>query len=137
MAGEHVLDPSGQARPSRGVLRPRHGRRVVQREAVAGLQLLEFGAPGEVVVVADAVEQVDVALLAAGAQRLDHAHERREAGAGGDEQAGPRVVLQQELALGPLQVDRVAEAALPEERREGTLGDEADEEFVLGQVVGR
>ena len=86
--------------------------------------------------VADAVQQHDLPLLATIAERIEHAHERRQSRAGSDEQGSAPIVLQQEAAFGALDVDRVAHLALPEQVGERAALDEADEELVFGEVVG-
>ena len=51
--------------------------------------------------------------------------------------AAAAVVLEQELALRALDVDRVPDRSLPQQRREPPALDAADEELVLAEVVGR
>jgi hypothetical protein len=83
------------------------------------------------------VEEHDVAGLPAVAQRIDHADERRQASARGDEEARPPVILKDEFPLRALDVDRVADADVPQERSECPALDKPDEELVLGEIVGR
>ena len=137
LALDDRLDATGQAGPARVLVRSRDGGDVAERKGAARLEGGELVVPDEVVGVADPVEEHDVARLAAVAERVDHARERRQTGTRGDEDCPAAVVLEQELALRALDVDRVAEAALPEQRREPAGLDEADEELVLVQVVRR
>ena len=85
---------------------------------------------------ANAVQQHDLALLAAVAERVEHAHEGRQTGARGDEECRPPIVLQQEPALGAFDVDRIAQLPIPEQVGECSAFNQADEELVLGQIVG-
>src|SRR5207247_10620138 len=114
LALHNRLDATGQASPGRVLLRTRDRAHVPDRKPFP-LERLELVPPGQIVLVADAVQQHDLPLLAAIAERIEHAHERRQSRAGSDEQGGAAIVLQQEAALGALDVDWVAHLALPQQ----------------------
>ena len=135
LPGHDRLDAPRGTSPARVQLRARDRADVVQRKPVS-LKAFQLAAPGQVVLVADAVEQHDLPFLATVAQRVEHAHEGRESRSRRHEERGVVVVLQQEAALGALDVDRVPHPELPEEVGERPAFHQADEELVLGQVVG-